>query len=115
MIHLNAVPGTSQPEMSRISSRVSRELRSIPGVRNVGAHIGRAVRGDQVVNVNSAELWVSIDPAADYDKTATAIQEVVDGYPGLQFNVQTYLREKSSDVVQEPEDEIVVRVLWRHR
>ena len=110
LVHMNALPGTSQPEMSRISGRVIRELRSVPGVREVGAHIGRAVRGDQVVNVNSAELWVSIDPAADYAKAAADIQKVVDGYPGLQFYVQTYLRERSSDVVQEPEDEIVVRV-----
>ncbi len=38
---------------------------------------------DQVVNVNSSELWVSIDPAANYDATVAAIQKVVDGYPGL--------------------------------
>src|SRR5207253_9962210 len=70
LIHLNAAPGTSQPEMSRISGRVSRELQSIPGIRDVGTHVGRAIQGDQIVNVSSAELWVSIDPAADYDKTA---------------------------------------------
>jgi hypothetical protein len=29
-------------------------------VRDVGAHVGRAIFGDQIVNVNSAELWVSI-------------------------------------------------------
>jgi CzcA family heavy metal efflux pump len=110
LIHLKTVPGTSQPEMSRISGRVSRELKSISGVRSVGTHIGRAVLGDQVVNVNSAELWVNIDAGADYDKTATAIQEVVEGYPGIAYDVETYLREKSGDVVAEPEDNIVVRV-----
>ncbi len=110
LIHMNCIPGTSQPEMSRIAGRVSAELRSIPGVRNVGAHIGRAERGDQVVNVNSAELWVSIGPTANYDKTAAAIQDVVEGYPGIRHVVKTYLREKSSDVVSEPEDNVVVRV-----
>src|SRR6185295_4440528 len=70
LIHLNGAPGIAQPEMSRISDRVSRDLRSIPGVSDVGAHLGRAVQGDQVVNVSSAELWVSIDQAADYDTTA---------------------------------------------
>ena len=110
LIHVACVPGTSQPEMSRIAGLVSRDLRAIPGVSDVGGHIGRAVQGDRVVNVNSAELWVSIDPAADYDKTAAAIQSVVDGYPGILHDVETYLRAGSSDVVAEPADDIVVRV-----
>ena len=110
LINLKAVPGTSQPEMSRISGRMGDELRKVDGIRNVGAHIGRAVMGDQIVDVNSAELWVSIDPKANYNKTAKAIKSTVEGYPGLSYTVQTYLREKSGDVIQEPEDKVVVRV-----
>src|SRR4051812_13198604 len=87
LINLKAVPGTSQPEMSRISGRMGDELRKIEGVRNVGAHIGRAVLGDQIVDVNSAELWVSIDPTANYDKTAKNIKKVVEAYPGLSYTV----------------------------
>jgi CzcA family heavy metal efflux pump len=110
LINLKAVPGTSQPEMSRISGRMGDELRKINGVRNVAAHIGRAVLGDQIVDVNSAELWVTIDPTANYNQTAKAIKTAVEGYPGLSYTVQTYLRKKSGDVIQEPEDNVVVRV-----
>ena len=110
LIHLNAAPGTSQPEMSRIAALINRELRSIPGVHEVGAHTGRAVRGDQVVGVNSAELWVSFDPTADYDTAAAAIQEVVHSYPGLHGEVLTYLNERSRQAVEAPGDPIVVRV-----
>jgi Cu/Ag efflux pump CusA len=110
LIHLNGAPGTSQPEMSRISDRVSRDLRSIPGVSDVGAHVGRAVQGDQVVNVSSAELWVSIDPAADYNTTAAAIQHVVDAYPGIHHDLQTYLNERSSVLAAQSNDSLVVRV-----
>ncbi len=110
LIHLNAMPGTSHPEMSRIAGRMGNELRTVPGVNNVGAHIGRAIRGDQVVNVNSAEVWVNIDPKANYKQTADAIKEIVEGYPGLTYSVQTYLREKSSDIIPEPEDKIVTRI-----
>ena len=53
-------------------TRVTSDLRAIPGVANVGAHVGRAVLGDQVVDVNSAELWVTIDPSADYSSTVLA-------------------------------------------
>jgi Cu/Ag efflux pump CusA len=96
--------------MSRISDRVSRDLRSVPGVSDVGAHVGRAVQGDQVVNVSSAELWVSIDPSADYDTTAAAIQHVIDAYPGIDHDLQTYLNERSSALAAQPNDSLVVRV-----
>ncbi len=110
VIDLRCIPGTSQPEMTRIVGRVCGELGSIPGVRNVGAHIGRAVRGDRVVDVNSATVLVKMEPRVDYGRTAAAIQEVVDGYPGVHHTVSTYLRDKSSDVIPEPEDEVVVRI-----
>lgn len=110
VVDLQCVPGTSQPEMSRIVGRVCTELRSIPGVRNVGAHIGRAVRGDRVVDVNSATVLVKMEPEVSYSRTAAAIQDVVDGYPGVHHTVSTYLRDKSSDVIPEPEDEVVVRI-----
>jgi Cu/Ag efflux pump CusA len=64
-VKLEGAPGTSHPEMSRIVSRMSSELRGIAGVSDVGAHVGRAVYGDQVVGINSAELWISIDPNAN--------------------------------------------------
>ena len=110
LIHMNSAPGTSQPEMSRIVARVSTELRAIPGIQNVGAHVGRAIFGDQVVNVNSSEIWVNIDPSADYDKTVTAIQEVINGYPGFQSKVETYLQEQISGVVSKPNNSVSVRL-----
>jgi CzcA family heavy metal efflux pump len=110
LIHLNGAPGISQPEMSRISDRVSRDLRSIPGVSQVGAHVGRAVQGDQVVNVSSAELWVSIDSAAEYDTTAASIRRAIAAYPGIHHTVQTYLNELSGELAAQPNDSLVVRV-----
>jgi CzcA family heavy metal efflux pump len=110
MIQWQAPPGTSYPEMTRITTLVSRELRSIPGVRNVAANIGRAVLGDQIVDVNSAQLVVSIDPAADYDATVAAIRKVVEGYPGLRSDVQTYLKETTRQVLTGSSNDIVVRI-----
>ena len=42
---------------------------------------------DQVVSVDASELWVSIDPEADYDATVAAVRSVVAGYPGLDRGV----------------------------
>ncbi len=92
MIRMDGAAGTSQPEMGRIISRASSELRSIPGVQNVAAHLGRAITGDQIVDVNSAELWVHLDPNANYEATVAAIEDTVNGYAGLDREVRTYLQ-----------------------
>jgi Cu/Ag efflux pump CusA len=102
--------GTSRPEMARITGQLARELQAIPGVRSFGAHMGRAVLGNRVVNINSAENWVSIDPKADYAATVAAIRDVVDGYPGLDRNVKTYLQEQVRQALTGAGDPIVVRV-----
>jgi CzcA family heavy metal efflux pump len=108
-------PGTSHPETYRITSRVSSELRALPGVRSVGAHVGRAITGDQVVGINSSQIWVSLDPNADYDKTVAAIRDTIEGYPGVDWNVQTYLRDKVGEVLTGEGKAVVVRIYGQQR
>jgi Cu/Ag efflux pump CusA len=107
LITLDAAPGTSELAMAGIASRATRDLRGIPGVQNVSAHLGRAVMSDRVSDVNSGELWVSIDVAADYDATVAAIREAASHYPGLDIDVQTYLNER---IREETEDDEVLTV-----
>jgi CzcA family heavy metal efflux pump len=110
LMHWVPAEGTSHPETFRITQRASRELRSLPGVRNFGAHIGRAIGGDEPYGVNFTENWISVDPAVDYDKTRAAVEETVAGYPGLYRDVQTYLRERIKEVLTGAGDSIVVRI-----
>lgn len=110
LMHWVEKPGTSLEAMNRITVQVSKELRAIPGVRNFGAHIGRAEVADEVVGPNFTELWISIDPAVDYTSTVARIQEVVDGYPGLYRDVLTYLKERIKEVLTGASATIVVRL-----
>jgi Cu/Ag efflux pump CusA len=105
-----AVPGTSRTEMNRILDRVSRELRSIPGVRSVGAHVGRAILSDQVVGVSSSEMWVSLDPKAKYEATVSAVEDIVNGYVGVDAEVTTFLRSRFGRPLSDHDEPIVVRV-----
>jgi len=100
----------SHPAMSRITTLASRELRSIPGVRNVSANMGRAILSDKRKNINSGELWVSIDPKADYDATVAAVREVAAGYPGLSPEVLTNLQAKLRQELSGTGESLVVRV-----
>ena len=110
LVHWDARPGTSRSEMNRLLGRVSAELRSLPGVRNVGAHVGRAILSDQVVGISSSELWVSLDPKADYEKAVESIGDIVGGYPGVDADVMTYLRSRFGDALSGVDEEIVVRL-----
>jgi CzcA family heavy metal efflux pump len=110
LMHFVEKPGTSLTAMSRITERVSKELRSIPGVRNFGAHIGRAEVADEVVGPNFTELWISVDPKAPYTPTVEKIQQVIDGYPGLYRDVLTYLKERIKEVISGGGGAIVLRL-----
>ncbi|SFR27849.1 heavy metal efflux pump, CzcA family [Lentzea waywayandensis] len=110
LMHWVAQPGTSREEMVRITQQASKELRAIPGVRNFGAHIGQGTLADEVVGMNFTENWISIDKDVDYKKTVAAVQKVVDGYPGLQRDVQTYLKERTKEVLTGSSDAITVRI-----
>jgi Cu/Ag efflux pump CusA len=98
VVHLDGPPGTSRGEMSRIVARAGHELRSIPGVSDVAGHVGRAVTGDQVVDVNSSELWVRVASDADYDATSASIDDVLKDFAGLNRDVLTYEEQRIRDV-----------------
>jgi len=110
LMHWVEKPGASLEAMERITTRVSKELRAIPGVRNFGAHIGRAEVSDEVVGPNFTELWISLDQSVDYEATVAKIQEVVDGYPGLYRDLLTYLRERIKEVLTGSSATLVIRI-----
>jgi CzcA family heavy metal efflux pump len=100
----------SHPAMDRIATLASRELRSIPGVRNVSAHVGRAVMSDRQTNINSGELWVSIHPSADYAATVAAVKRLVGSYPGPPAEVLTNLQAGFRHELSGTGQSLVVRV-----
>jgi len=110
LMHFVEKPGTSIEAMDRITIRASKELRAIPGVRNFGAHIGRAEAADEVVGPNFTELWISLDDNVNYDASVARIKEVIDGYPGLYRDVLTYLRERIKEVLSGAGATVVVRI-----
>lgn len=110
LMHWVAKPGTSIEAVRRTTERVSRELLAVPGVRHFGSHIGRAEVADEVVGPNFAELWISLDATASYDAATKQIQSIVDGYPGMTRDVQTYLQERAKEVLTGTSGAIVVRL-----
>lgn len=110
LMHFLERPGASIEQMKKMTKRTSHDLLAIPGVRNFGAHIGRAEVADEVVGPNFTELWISIDPEVNYEKTVAKIKETMHGYTGIYTDVQTYLKERSKEVLTGSSASIVVRL-----
>jgi Cu/Ag efflux pump CusA len=63
-----------------------------------------------VVGINSGESWISIDPQAGYEATVAAVRAVINDYPGLISQVQTYQPERIDEALTRPDQDLVVRV-----
>ncbi len=95
--------------MTRVEGLVAAQLRAIPGVRDVVVQTGRAVFGDQVVNVNSGQLWVGLDPGADHDATLAEVHAAV-RLPGVDAQVLTYEQQRADGILGPTPHDITVRV-----
>jgi Cu/Ag efflux pump CusA len=110
LMHWLEKPNTSLAASKRITKAAAQDLLKVPGVRNQGAHIGRAEVADEVVGPDFTELWISVDPSAPYDQTIQEVQAVVDGYPGLSRDLLTFLRERIKEVLTGASASVVVRI-----
>jgi Cu/Ag efflux pump CusA len=109
VVQLTGADGTSLPEMTRVEGLVAAQLRAIPGVHDVVVQTGRAVFGDQVVNVNSGQLWVGLDPGADHDATLAKVHAAV-RLPGVDAQVLTYEQQRTDGILGPTPRDITVRV-----
>jgi CzcA family heavy metal efflux pump len=110
LMHWLTEPSTSVTEETRVSVLACRDLKEIEGVRNCGSHIGQAYLADEIYGVYFGENWISVSPEVDYDKTLDEVHRVVESYPGLYRDVQTYLRERIKEVLTGSSESIVVRI-----
>ncbi|MEN3279457.1 MAG: hypothetical protein V7607_597, partial [Solirubrobacteraceae bacterium] len=110
LVQWHTTPGTSLTEMNRITTRAARELRALPGIKDVGANMGRAVTGDQIVGTNAAEMWVAMKGSADYDSTLRSINTIAHGTPGVDAAVRTYEGDRTAGVLARPGNKVAVRL-----
>jgi CzcA family heavy metal efflux pump len=110
LMHWLTEPSTSVTEETRVSVLACKDLKEIEGVRNCGSHIGQAYLADEIYGVYFGENWISVSPEVDYDETLDKVHRVVESYPGLYRDVQTYLRERIKEVLTGASESIVVRI-----
>ncbi|MET0217991.1 MAG: efflux RND transporter permease subunit [Burkholderiales bacterium] len=105
IIHMTAVPGTSQQESLRIGKRVTAELLRIEGVQSVVQWVGRAERGADTFGVHYSEFEVEIGalPGREQTRILNAIRGALSGnggrFPGVSFVVNTFLTERIEETI----------------
>jgi len=110
LVRVQGAPGTSLTEMNRVTSAVAGEMRAAPGIESAGAHVGRAITSDEIVDVNAGEIWLTVAPDADYNATLAGIRDIAVGYPGVHTSVRTYAEDRVAAARDKVGDELVVRV-----
>jgi Cu/Ag efflux pump CusA len=110
VIRWTGPPGMSLTEMDRLTGLASRELEGMSGVQDVAATIGRAVSSDQLVSPNSAEIWVTIRPDADYDSAVAQVRAIATGTPGIQGSLATYETDSMAGVLAGHARAVTVRL-----
>ncbi|MBA2632107.1 MAG: efflux RND transporter permease subunit [Chloroflexi bacterium] len=110
VVTLRAAPGTSAAASGRLVDQARAELLEVDGIRDVVGQVGRAIMSDEVGNVDSSQLWISLDPDAAHEPTLSAVRGVLDGFAGLTPTVDTYLGHQTADMAQRRDDAVVVRL-----
>jgi len=106
ILHMSAVPGTSEAESLRIGQRVSQAIGSIKGVQSVAQWVGRAKNGADTFGTHYSEFEVEIGPLAGKEQARILeeIRQTLSGqrggaFPGVTFAVNTFLTERIEETI----------------
>jgi CzcA family heavy metal efflux pump len=111
IMHMTAVPGTSEQESLRIGKKVTEAIREIKGVRSVAQWVGRAPNGADTFGTHYSEFEIEIGTLSG-DEQNRILEEIreklsgVDdkgnmtaGFPGVNFAINTFLTERIEETI----------------
>jgi Cu/Ag efflux pump CusA len=113
VLQVFATPGTSLPEMLRLGERISEELLKNKHIDTVSQQVGRAELGEDAWGPHRCEFHVELKPDTSGDeqeKMADEFREILQKFPGLQFEVTTFLGDRISETVTGETQPVVVNV-----
>ncbi|HSI42894.1 MAG TPA: efflux RND transporter permease subunit [Methylotenera sp.] len=115
IMHMTAVPGTSEQESLRIGNKVSAVIRKIPGVKSVTQWVGRAPNGADTFGTHYSEFEIEIGTisAEEQRRILNSIRrelagEIEDedhdgkiepGFVGVNFAINTFLTERIEETI----------------
>ncbi|WP_020182028.1 efflux RND transporter permease subunit [Methylotenera sp. 1P/1] len=115
IMHMTAVPGTSEEASLRLGQKVSSTIRKIDGVKSVTQWVGRAQNGADTFGTHYSEFEIEIGTLAGEEQTRILndIREALGGDPedvdndgiaevgfvGANFAINTFLTERIEETI----------------
>lgn len=115
IMHMTAVPGTSEQESLRIGKKVSETIHGIDGVQSVTQWVGRAPNGADTFGTHYSEFEIEIGaiPGTEQRRILDEIREKLGGesedddgdgeaeagFVGVNFAINTFLTERIEETI----------------
>lgn len=126
IMHMTAVPGTSEQESLRLGKKVSSVLRKIDGVKSVTQWVGRAPNGADTFGTHYSEFEIEIGTLSgkEQDRILADIREELSGevedqdgdgvaeigFVGVNFAINTFLTERIEETISGYAASVVINV-----
>ena len=112
IMHMTAVPGTSELESLRLGKQVSKVIGDIKGVKSVTQWVGRAQNGADTFGTHYSEFEIEIGTLSgqEQDRILAEIREALagennakdskkTGFVGVNFAINTFLTERIEETI----------------
>jgi CzcA family heavy metal efflux pump len=113
VLQVFATPGTSLPEMLRLGTQVSEELLKNKHIDTVSQQIGRAELGEDAWGPHRCEFHLELKPdtsGEEQEKMTDELHDVLKKFPGINFEVLTFLGDRISETIAGETQPVVVNV-----
>lgn len=111
VLQVSTTPGTSLPEMLRLGTRISQALLADSNhIATVEQQVGRAELGEDPWGPHRSEFHVELKPmpTKEAEQMADEIRGILEQFPGLQFEVVTFLGDRISETISGEVSPVVV-------
>lgn len=127
IMHMTALPGTSEQESLRIGKKVSQVIRNIKGVKSVTQWVGRATNGADTFGTHYSEFEIEISPLSgdEQNRILENIREelagetddknhngvIEPGFVGVNFAINTFLTERIEETISGYTAAVVINII----
>ncbi|MDH5358811.1 MAG: efflux RND transporter permease subunit, partial [Gammaproteobacteria bacterium] len=116
IIHTASVPGTSIAESLRMGGQIEKRVSEISGVKSTSQWAGRAERGADTFGTHYSEYEIDLEPmdGPDQQKVLDEIREVLEAFPGINSEVNTFLTERIDETISGYTAPVVVNIYGKN-
>jgi CzcA family heavy metal efflux pump len=112
VLQVALAPGSSLTENVRVGRQISRALLANAHVATVEQQIGRAELGEDTWGPHQSEYHVELKPLSgeEEERVAGEIRAILQGIPGIQFEILTFLGDRIGESISGETAPVVVNV-----